>query len=356
MLAPSRAWPLSQGHGVTVAVVDSGVQADAPQLRGQVDAGKDVTAAGTGDRDCVGHGTFVAGLIAARAQTGSSLVGFAPGVRILPIKVTGTDGSATAATLAAGIRAAADAGARIINVSMVSTLPSDDLAKAVAYAQSRGALIVAAAANDAQLNNPVAYPAAYPGVVGVGAIDVTGALTGFSETGTFVDLVAPGSLVTSVGARGGYYAGSGTSFACPFVSATAALVWSYYPSLTAAQVKARLEATADAPAGATGSTAGYGYGIADPYAAVTAALPLDATPTKSPLRPSSPTWPRPRSRPRRPAATPRGPGDRGRRRRAGDGRFGAADRDPARAGPAVAGLEHVAEGCEHLSSRTITGY
>jgi type VII secretion-associated serine protease mycosin len=298
LLGASRVWKLTDGAGVTVAVVDSGVQADAPQLAGRVARGTDVTTPdGAGDADCLGHGTFVAGLIAAQPQPGVPLTGIAPGAAILPIRVTGADGGVTAGTLAAGIRAAVDGGARVINVSAVATVPSPVLLQAVQYAQQHGALIVAAAANDAAQNNPVAYPAGYPGVVGVGAIDANGALAAFSESGPFVALVAPGGLVTSVGAHGGYYSGTGTSFASPLVAGTAALIWAYHPDLTAAQVAARLEATADPP---TSAGPGYGHGIVDPYAAVTAVLPrTDTVPPPAPRPAAGPDL--------KPPAAPAGP-------------------------------------------------
>src|SRR5262249_51030991 len=129
-------------------------------------------------------------------------------------------------------------------------------------------LIVAAAANQARNGNPRTYPAAYPHVVAVGAINQDGNRADFSEAGGFVDLAAPGNNVLSVGPKGpGHLVGQGTSFATPFVTATAALVRAYYPKLTAAQVKHRLEATADHP-GRPLPDPQVGWGVVNPYAAV----------------------------------------------------------------------------------------
>jgi type VII secretion-associated serine protease mycosin len=279
-LAPQRVWPLTRGAGVTVAVVDTGVDAQTPQLAGKVQRGVDVTAPrrGPADSDCYGHGTFLAGIIAATSVPGTGVAGVAPDVSILPIRCATTaaanaPGALTPESMALGIRQAVDSGAQVVNLSASTTVPDATLAGAVQYAASHDVLIVASAANSAQQGDPVTYPAAFPGVIAVGAVDSTGKRADFSQTGPFLSLVAPGVDVTSVGPGGiGHWQGSGTSYAAPFVAGTAALVRAYRPALTAAQVKHRLEATANHPAAALPDP-GLGWGTVNPMAAVTALLP-----------------------------------------------------------------------------------
>jgi type VII secretion-associated serine protease mycosin len=279
-LAPQRVWPLTRGAGVTVAVVDTGVDAQTPQLLGKVQRGVDITTPGRGpaDSDCYGHGTFLAGIIAAASVPGTGVAGVAPDVSILPIRCATTaaadaPGALTPGSMALGIHQAVDSGAQVINLSASTTSPDATLAAAVQYAASHDVVLVASAANSAQQGDPVTYPAAFPGVIAVGAVDSTGKRADFSQTGPFLSLVAPGVDVTSVGPGGiGHWQGSGTSYAAPFVAATAALVRAYRPALSAAQVKHRLEATANHPAAALPDP-GLGWGTVNPMAAVTTLLP-----------------------------------------------------------------------------------
>ncbi len=272
------AWTVTQGQGVTVAVVDSGVDFS-PQLAGRVSA---IDLTGQGPRDCVGHGTAVASLIAAtdaRAR-GIPFYGVAPAARILSVKVnTGETGFSR--LLAQGIRDAATAGAQVINVSVQTAVSSPALRAAVAFALRRDAVVVAAAGND----NPGSgtgpyYPAAYPGVLSVGAVDQSGTLTTYTDRKTTVSVTAPGSNIASAWPGGYNPASQGTSFAAAFVSGVAALVRAAYPRLTAAQVVRRIEATADGPAGAH-----TGAGMVNPVQAVTAVLPEPAAAPAAAARP-----------------------------------------------------------------------
>lgn len=275
MLMPNRLWNITRGNGVTVAVVDTGVDAKTPQLAGAVLDGKDTYAAGGGpaNTDCLGHGTFVAGIIAARPAPDTGFAGVAPDSTILPIRDTVTKEGGSAGTMANGIRAAADAGAGIINVSASTNSDDPALRTAVSYAQQHDALVVAAAANNAERGNPTPYPASYPGVLAVGAIDSNSTAANFSQTGRFLGLVAPGVDVISLGPGGpGQWQQSGTSFATPFVAGTAALVRAYHPELSATEVKTRLEATATRPPVPVPDAA-MGWGTINPYAAVTSVLP-----------------------------------------------------------------------------------
>jgi membrane-anchored mycosin MYCP len=259
----SSVWPLTEGQGVTVAVVDSGVDYS-PQLAGKVKA---IDLTGTGYGDCVGHGTGVAGIIAAsdmQAQ-GNPFEGVAPRARILSIKVQNQE-SGTSAALAQGITDGVLEGAQVINVS-ITTGNSPGLRAAVAFALRKGAVIVAAGGNDdQQTGHGPFYPASYPGVLSVGAVAQDGSLAPFSDLHSHVAVTAPGVNVTST-TPGGYEAYNGTSFATAYVSGVAALVRSRHPNLSGPDVVKRIEQTAD---GNTGP--GTGNGLVNPLLAVTEIL------------------------------------------------------------------------------------
>ncbi|MEJ2859403.1 MULTISPECIES: type VII secretion-associated serine protease mycosin [unclassified Saccharothrix] len=293
VLDPRRVWPRSRGAGVLVAVVDSGVDADHPQLRrpGKVREGRDfVRGERSGAYDCVSHGTGVAGIIAADPVPGIGFHGLAPDAEILPVRVSERDIGDRGESLridprvlADGIRYAADMGAKVVNLSLAGFDDNPVVREAVAYAVGKDALVVAAVGNgqrDATTELP-SFPAGYDGVLGVGAVDIDGARFTGSQVGTYVDLVAPGSQVVATTRVDGHSYVDGTSFAVPFVSATAALVRSAWPELTATQVAQRLLATADPARGGRGSPA-YGAGLVDPYRAVTdgvdTARPADLPP------------------------------------------------------------------------------
>ena len=277
-LAYSSARRLTQGAGVTVAVVDSGVDAN-PQFGDRVTVGPDLAGATAGDvppgADCVGHGTSVASIIAAAPRTGVSFAGVAPQASILSIKITNSDTFPDQVT-AQAIRDAVRLGANVINLSLATNVSTPALRAAVQFAQARNVVVVAAAGNDDPdgVVGPF-YPAAYPGVLSVGAIGPDGSLASFSDTRTPVSVTAPGVDVTSA------YPGTfpqaynpgdnGTSFATAFVSGVAALVRAAYPGLGEAQVVTRITATADGPAGP-----GTGRGMVNPVQAVTAVLPATA--------------------------------------------------------------------------------
>jgi len=279
----SSTWPLTQGQGVTVAVVDSGVDYT-PQLAGKLDAVN--TIASTGYQDCVGHGTAVAAIIAARnlQARGVPFEGVAPRARILSVKVTNAETSNPATTggtntLAQGIIDAATLGAQVINVSVQTSQNTAALSRAVRFALNRGAVIVAAGGNDGPgTGTGPFYPASYPGVLSVGAVEGDGSLAPFSDLGSNVAVTAPGVNVTSAW-PGGFRDEnlSGTSFAAPFVSGVAALVRSRFPGLSGPAVVRRIEATANGGAGP-----GTGHGLVNPLEAVTAILPPAAAPSVSP--------------------------------------------------------------------------
>jgi membrane-anchored mycosin MYCP len=276
-------WDRSKGAGVTVAIVDSGVDAN-PQFGDRVIPGPDLVA-GTKrgippGADCVGHGTAVASIIAAAPVPGVSFTGVAPAARILSVKISGTDTFPTSVT-PQGIMDAVQFGADVINLSLATPDDVQGLRSAVEYALRHNVVVVAAAGNDIEQGSADGnkgtgpfYPAAYPGVLAVGAIGPGGVLAGFSDRYTPVGVTAPGVNVTSAypGTFPAAYDAvqNGTSFAAAFVSGVVALVRSAHPGLTAAQVVARIEATAH---GGTGP--GTGHGMVDPVRAVTAVLPAE---------------------------------------------------------------------------------
>jgi type VII secretion-associated serine protease mycosin len=282
---------ITDGGGVTVAVIDSGVDADHPQLAGAVLVGEDrLEPAGDGRRDCVGHGTAVAGIIAARPARGVAMRGLAPAVSIVPIRVServqtedGPAGPGDLDDLAAGIRVAARHTPRpaVINVSLSTTGDHAGLRSAVAEAIAADIVVVAAVGNRHDRGDPTPYPAAYDDVVGVGAIGPDGTRADPSSIGSYVDLVAPGDGVVTAAPRRGHVTVRGTSFATPFVAATAALIRARWPAMSRVEVVDRLLATADPAPGARPSPA-YGWGILNPMRAVTEVMDrprADRTPT-----------------------------------------------------------------------------
>ncbi|WP_320067461.1 type VII secretion-associated serine protease mycosin [Micromonospora sp. RTGN7] len=275
--APERLSALATGAGVTVAVIDSGVDRRHPQLAGRVLDGADfLDEGGDGSRDCAGHGTGVASVIVGVPRPGVAFQGLAPRARILPVRVSeqqvveGRESGRTvdAVDFARAIRWAVDHNADVLNLSVVLYADDPAVRAAVRYAVARDVVVVAAAGNLHEGGDPRPYPAAYDGVLGVGAIGPDGRRAGFSQTGPYVDLVAPGGEVLTAAPGQGHRRAEGTSYAAPFVAATAALVREHRPELTAAQVSQRIIATAD-PAPGDGSGDGYGAGVLNPYRAVT---------------------------------------------------------------------------------------
>lgn len=294
------AWAISQGAGVTVAVVDSGVERSTPQLAGAVRSGADLLGGGTqGTRDTFGHGTMVAGVIAARRRAGSGVVGIAPAASVYPILQTAgdkPDQRSNLTTLASAIRLATQAKVDVINISEAARpdpndpnqrAPLADLRDAIDAAYQHNIVVVAAAGNwnsgtdptTKQVNtNPVTYPASMPHVLAVGAVDQFDAPAPFSERGGYVDVAAPGVNITSTWPGGGDCEASGTSFAAPYVAGMAALIRSRWPNLTADQVIADIERTAHGSGDQQRDDA-TGFGVADPVRALIAPnfSPPDAT-------------------------------------------------------------------------------
>lgn len=265
-LSLSRVRQLSQGAGITVAVVDTGVAAEVPALTGRV------SAPGGAGKDCVGHGTFAAGLIAGRADDATG-GGVAPRARILAVRGTGQRGEAAPGAVASGIRFAVDAGARVVYVGVALTVGRAEMTAAVEYATRKDVLVVAPAAPDAvpSSSGVGAAPSAPPAQPYFPAfIQQVVSVEDFGEDGTrpkdapsifAADLAAPGDAVVSIGPKGtGHFIGSGSSLAAANVAGTAALVRAYEPRLTAAEVARRLVVSAYPAA----------IPVLDPYATVSA--------------------------------------------------------------------------------------
>ncbi|MFJ9559154.1 type VII secretion-associated serine protease mycosin [Streptomyces fuscichromogenes] len=275
----SRIWRQSQGAGVTVAVVDTGVNARHPDLAGRVLPGTDVTGQATDGRVDVSadsHGTSVAGVIAGSGGAGKGMAGLAPRATVLPVRVS-ADNAADPLALARGIVYAADHGASVINISMVTTDPDPQIRDAVAYARRHDAVVVAAAGNNGRAGNPVGYPAAFPGVLAVSGTTRDGGFWSSGESGSYVALAAPAVDIFSTRNSGGYLTKDGTSYSAPYVSAAAALLRAAYPAESAGQIIARLIGTADRPGGGSDTGSGrddrFGYGIVDPLKALGAPAP-----------------------------------------------------------------------------------
>jgi membrane-anchored mycosin MYCP len=279
----TRVWPLTQGAGVTVALLDSGVQASQPDLRGVIVPGGDTTGAGTtGMTDDNyqedGHGTAMAALIAGQGVLGGP-VGIAPAVKILPVRIGGlkrvTMGGSDA-TVVAGLRYAVDHGAKVINMSVGGSAligPACDqvMQDGVAYALEHNAVVVASAGNNARFMNPPMAPASCAGVLAVGAVNPDLTLWPDSEQQSYVAVAAPGNQVGFLGMDGKYFPdGYGTSSAAAFVSGEAALVRSRYPSMPWYQVVQRIINTA-LPEGSPVPNDKFGYGIVRIAGAVNAA-------------------------------------------------------------------------------------
>ncbi len=255
----SEAWDITRGSAdVIVAVLDTRIETSPPHrdLVGKLVEGRsfvpDPSCAGsTSARD---HGTVAAGLIAAQPFNGGDIAGLGWDTRVMPVEVLNDCGSGTTSSVAAGIRFAADAGADIVNLSLTGSSQDPAVSAALAYARSKGLLVVAAAGNQASATK--VWPAADLGVVAVAATGLPGTsgedrIARFSNFGTWVDIAAPGEDVIGLRRVGGSTSpfdgttrASGTSFAAPIVAAAAALVMAHDPSLSAEQVAARLAQSA----------------------------------------------------------------------------------------------------------------
>ncbi|MFF8278233.1 type VII secretion-associated serine protease mycosin [Streptomyces lateritius] len=280
-MSAEKIWKISTGKGVTVAVIDRGVDRNNAELRGQVLTGKDFAPNEAGDQftDPTGHGTGMAGIIAGtgRGGGGDGAFGLAPGAKILPVRIPAPDKNKSKQAAndqlnrvgSEAIRYAADAGAKVINISQGATSGSQQLTDAVKYALDKGALVFASVGNSGDEGNEVEYPGATPGVVGVGAIDKNLTKTAESQYGPQVDMVAPGDkILHACGNETGLCESSGTSDATALASAAAALIWSKHPDWTNNQVLRVMLNTIAPPAADEKRNDNLGYGAIRPLRAL----------------------------------------------------------------------------------------
>lgn len=263
-----RGWALSRGNDdIVIAVLDTGVQLDHPDLRGRIAEG--VNLVGEGDpEDDVGHGTHVAGIIAATVNNGEGVAGLSWRGRVMPVKVLDSTGSGTTYSVAEGIIWATDHGADVINMSLGNYASAEFLHDAIRYAYDRGVVLVAASGND-NTDQP-GYPAAYPEVFAVAATDAGDNKAPFSNYGDYIDVAAPGDAIASTYPGNQYAALSGTSMASPHVAALAGLIKAVNPDLTNREIMDIMRKTA-VDLGEKGRDIYFGYGRIDVMRALEAA-------------------------------------------------------------------------------------
>jgi thermitase len=263
-----QAWNTTTGsEDVLVAIVDTGVDADHPDLAEKIVGGWNVYDDSADFSDTMGHGTAVAGVAAARSDNGIGVAGVSWDSPVLAVRASDEEGSSTGRHLAAGILYAAGQGATIINVSFAPLHENSVVKSAAVQAANRGAVVVISSGNSGQTYSAPGYDQA----LFVGAVGADDQLASFSDKGPYVDQVAPGSGIRSTAVDGGYRMMSGTSFSAPIVSGVAALMRSANPELSAASIRELLIGTAG-DRGATGRDDSYGYGAVDAAAAVAAVL------------------------------------------------------------------------------------
>ncbi len=289
MLNVEAAWSVTRGSGVTVAVIDSGVIPNVSDLYGSVTTGPDYTGVTTSpaSKDWGVHGTWMASLIAGHGHDGglSGVIGVAPEARILSVRVIPDRAdphydkyerepeTVIQQSLADGIAYAVTHGAQVISMSIGYSAPSGTVRAELQKAYDHGVVVIASAGNSGgpadsgSVEAPESFPANYPGVISVGAVDSSGAVASFSSDNLSVQVAAPGVSVPAQGRDGQYWLVSGTSPACALVAGVAALIKSRYPGLAPELVRNALTSTTtDRPA--KGYDSQVGFGIVDAAAAL----------------------------------------------------------------------------------------
>lgn len=293
-LSARSLWEQSTGQGIKVAILDTGVKADHPDLAGQMLPGKDFVNDGySANQDPQGHGTHVAGIVAA-SMNSIGVTGLAPDAKIIPIRVLGASGSGSLSGIAKGIREAADRDADVINMSLGATgSSSPTLQSAVEYARSKGVSVVAAMGNNS--GHVYSIPGVLPGVIGVASTTSSDARSSFSNYNEFTDVAAPGSGIMSTYPSASYSSLSGTSMATPYAAATVAIALQAARKLSSAATGVGVEQVVLDSAfdlGSTGWDQYFGHGRIDPLAAAYAVSGM-APPVQSKPPQSSPAKPKP---------------------------------------------------------------
>jgi subtilisin family serine protease len=248
------------GAGIVVAVLDTGIDLDHPDLAANIVNGWNFVNDNENVSDLDMHGSMVSGIIAAVANNGLGIAGIAPEAKIMPLKVIDTEG-ANIRDIASAIRYAADNGAKIITMSFTGQYTRFTLSteRAIDYAYRQGCVLVAAAGNNN--TDELVFPASYEQVIAVSAVDQNDLRAEFSNFGNYVDFCAPGTNIASTGNDGNWYMGNGTSFAAPFVSGLIALMLSDNPELTNEEIITKLRNSAQ-DLGPEGLDNYYGWGLA----------------------------------------------------------------------------------------------
>ncbi|MFF9343475.1 S8 family serine peptidase [Streptomyces sp. NPDC014773] len=284
-------WKKTTGKGITVAVIDTGVDPDTPSLKGKVLKGWDASESkGDETDDYEGHGTTIAEVIVG-SGAGGGIRGLAPDAKVIPYRVSNTERqneqAVNAFDLEQAIKAAADSSAQIINLSVASDYYSGSEREAVKYAQNKGKLVIGGAGNNAREGNKKQYPASYPEAVAVAATTREGKVADYSQHGDAIDLAAPGSQLPGYCDKSltKYCLSEGTSFSSAIVSASAALIWSMHPDWTANQVlRVLLESAGRGDDWKPGTISNYaGYGVVRPNAHVSRGEGKPGDPNINPL-------------------------------------------------------------------------
>ncbi len=280
IIGMGKAWDLTTGSSsVTIAVIDSGADLQHPDLLPNLVPGYNVLNPGQPPQDDNGHGTHASGIAAAAGDNGQGVTGACPRCKLMPIKVLDQTGGGDGFHVAEGLVWAVDNGAHVVNMSLgtESKEAAIPLTQAIKYALARNVVVVVAAGNNAS-DTPM-YPAATPGVISVGSVDMQRNLSSFSNFGSWVSLVAPGSGILSTmpvtssymtqneGFKSEYDLMDGTSMASPMVAGVVGLIKSRHPNLTPAQIKQRLDGTA-IDLGEPGFDLKFGNGMVDAFRAV----------------------------------------------------------------------------------------
>ena len=294
MLDVPAAWNVTHGQGVTVAVLDSGVDPKVSDLAGSVITGPDLTGVSTppSSPDWGQHGTWMASIIAGHGHgldSGGGIIGIAPEAKILSVRVIPDRNDPGYGTyereqedrvqdsLAEGIRYAVDHGADVISMSIGYSSPSAAVRSALQYAYGHGVAVVASSGNSGDTSSashngyaPLKFPADYPGVIGVAAVNASGSVAGFSSDNLSVEVAAPGVNISAQGRDGGYWLVTGTSPACALIAGVAALIKARYPDLAPDLLARALSSTTQfRPPG--GYDQQVGFGTVNAAGALTAA-------------------------------------------------------------------------------------